>query len=67
MTEKTHFLKIESYSNHPEVTKAAEVLVESLMSTMQRRRNTDKYLRDAKKLIASLWLKGDKDLFRFTT
>jgi hypothetical protein len=67
MTEKTHFLKIEAYSNHPEVTKAAEVLVESLMSTMQRRRDVDRYIRDAKKLIASLWLKGDKDLFRFTT
>ncbi|MDG2175065.1 MAG: hypothetical protein P8M72_02855, partial [Gammaproteobacteria bacterium] len=67
MTDKIHFLKIESYSEHPEVTKAAELLVEAYMSTMQRRRDAERYIRDAKKLVASLWLKGDKDLFRFTT
>jgi hypothetical protein len=61
------FLKIQHYSDHPEVASAAEFLVESLMSKRQRRRDADRYLRDAKKLIASLWMKGEADLFRFTT
>jgi hypothetical protein len=67
MIDQINYLRIEAYSDHPEVGKAAEQLVEALMATMARRRCVDKYLRDARKLIASLWLKGDKDLFRFTT
>jgi len=67
MTNHIAYLRIEAYSDHPEVGRAAEQLVEALMTTMARRRYVDKYLRDARKLIASLWLKGDKDLFRFTT
>ena len=67
MTSHIAYLGIEAYSDHPEVGRAAEQLVEALMTTMARRRDLDKYLRDARKLIASLWLKGDKDLFRFTT
>lgn len=67
MTDEIHFLKIQSYSDHPEVVRAAELLVQSMMSARKRKRNEKLYLRDAKKLIASLWLKGDEDLFRFTT
>jgi len=64
---EVRFLQIEHYSNHPEVVSAATVLVESYMATRQRRRNEEAYIRDAKKLIASLWMRGDSDLFRFTT
>jgi hypothetical protein len=67
MTDEIHFLKIESYSDHPEVVRAAELLVQSLMEARKRKRNEKLYLRDAKKLIASLWCKGEDDLFRFTT
>ena len=67
MTDEIHFLKIQSYSDHPEVVRAAELLVQSMMSARKRRRNEQSYIRDAKKLIASLWCKGDEDLFRFTT
>jgi len=67
MTDDIAYLRIESYSEHPEVGRAAEVLVESYMVSRARRREQEKYLRDARKLIASLWLKGEEDLFRFTT
>jgi hypothetical protein len=62
MTDEIHFLKIQSYSDHPEVVRAAELLVQSMMSARKRRRNEQSYIRDAKKLIASLWCKGDSDL-----
>lgn len=59
------FLSIESYSEHPEIYTAAEMLFDNFRSDKKQVRNPDKYPRDAKKLIASLWLHDG--LFRFTT
>jgi hypothetical protein len=62
------YLKIVSYSDHPDVTSAAEELVESFFANKSRRKDVEDYLRTAKKLIASLWYRGpNTDLFRFTT
>lgn len=70
MTEKTlaniSNLKIEAYSNHPEVYAVAEWLVDSYMATKQRVRERDQYLYTARKLLASLWLR-EGDMFKFTT
>jgi len=66
-TDNITYLRIESYSDHPEVGRAAKQLVESYMVSRIRVKETGKYLRDAKKLIASLWLRGEDDQFRFTT
>lgn len=70
MTKKTladvSNLRIEAYSNHPEVYAVAEWLVDSYMATKQRVRERDQYLYTARKLLASLWLRDD-DLFKFTT
>jgi hypothetical protein len=60
------FLQIRAYSDHPEVTSAAKVLLEHHFKDAVRKRNEDSLFRDAKKLIASLWL-HPSDLFRFTT
>lgn len=59
------FLGIKAYSEHPEVYRAAELLVNEYCRTRQRIKNKDKLPRDAKKLIASIWLHGGQ--FRFTT
>ncbi len=59
------FLEIRAYSEHPEVYRAAAILVNEFKKTRKQLRNEDKYPRDAKKLIASIWLHGD--IFRFTT
>jgi hypothetical protein len=59
------FLGIKAYSEHPEVYKAAELLVNEYCRTRQRIKNRDKLPRDAKKLIASIWLHDGQ--FRFTT
>lgn len=59
------FLGIKAYSEHPEVYKAAELLVNEYCRTRQRIKNKDKLPRDAKKLIASVWLHDGQ--FRFTT
>jgi len=64
--EKTEFLQIRAYSEHPEVRKAASLLVEEYFADAVRRRDEAKLLRDAKKLIASLWL-HPSSMFRFTT
>lgn len=63
--EDVKFLQIRAYSEHPEVYKATNILVQEFTKTRQQIRNKDKYPRDAKKLIASMWL--HKGLFRFTT
>ncbi len=63
--EDVKFLQIRAYSEHPEVYAAADILVQEFTKTRQQIRNNDKYPRDAKKLIASIWL--HKGLFRFTT
>ena len=59
------YLRIEAYSEHPEVLEMADMLVESYLST-KTRKNPQKYIRPARKLIASLWLR-DGDMFRFST
>jgi hypothetical protein len=59
------FLKIESYSEHEEVYKAADILVEEFSKTRSQVRHKEKYPRDARKLIASIWF--HEGLFRFTT
>ncbi len=62
---EAEFLSIKAYSEHPEVYKAAEILVAEFSKARSQVRNKEKYPRDAKKLIASIWLhEGD---FRFTT
>ena len=63
--DDVQFLQIRAYSEHPEVYSAADILVQEFTKTRQQIRNKDKYPRDAKKLIASIWL--HKGLFRFTT
>jgi len=60
------YLRIESYSRHPEVYAFAEQLVDSYMASKTRIRDRAGYIRTARKLIASLWIR-DRDLFRFTT
>jgi len=64
--DNTSYLCIESYSGHPEVAKAAQMLVEAYFSGGQRRRDEALMFRDAKKLVASLWIRKS-DMFRFTT
>jgi hypothetical protein len=59
------FLSIQSYSEHPEVYAAAEMLFDNFRLGKKQVRNPKKYPRDAKKLIASLWLHDG--LFKFTT
>jgi hypothetical protein len=62
---EAEFLSIKAYSEHPEVYEAAKLLVTEFTKTRSQVRSKEKYPRDAKKLIASIWLhKGD---FRFTT
>jgi hypothetical protein len=60
------FLQIRAYSDHPEVNKAALSLVEAYFADAARRKDEALLLRDAKKLIASLWL-HPSEMFRFTT
>lgn len=62
---EAEFLSIKAYSEHPEVYKAAEILVTEFSKTRSQVRNKEKYPRDAKKLIASIWLHDAE--FRFTT
>lgn len=59
------FLSIKRYSEHPEVYAAADLLVKEFNKTRQRLKNKDKLPRDAKKLIASIWM--HEGIFRFTT
>ena len=59
-------LRIESYSDHPEVYAFAEWLVDDYMSGKQRVKDKAEYIRTARKLIASLWVR-EGDLFKFTT
>jgi hypothetical protein len=59
------FLQIRRYSDHLEVYLAAELLCKEFAKTRQQIRHKDKYPRDSKKLIASIWM--HEGLFRFTT
>ena len=65
-TWNVDFLQIRAYSDHPEVKKAALPLVEAYFADATRRKDEALLLRDAKKLIASLWL-HPSEMFRFTT
>lgn len=60
------YLRIEHYSNHPEVKAAADILVEKYAETKQFIKARPKWVSSARKLIASLWVR-DEDLFRFGT
>ena len=60
------YLRIEHYSNHPEVKAAADILVEKYSETKQFVKARPKWDSSARKLIASLWVR-DEDLFRFST
>ena len=59
-------LRIEAYSEHPEIYAFAEWLVNDYLASQQRIRDRDQYLRTARKLIASIWNR-EGDLFKFTT
>jgi hypothetical protein len=59
------YLQVQCYSEHPEVYHMANQLVESFLSTKERL-HKDKYVKSARKLIASIWLRPS-DLFRFST
>ena len=59
------YLRIEVYSDHPEVKAMANQIVDSYLAT-QTRKHPNKYRYPARKLIASLWLR-DSDRFRFGT
>lgn len=63
--DEVGFLEIRAYSEHPEVYRAADLLVKHYCCNRQRIKNKDKLSRDAKKLIASIWLHAGP--FRFTT
>ena len=58
-------LQIQCYSDHPEVYKMADLVVDSYVAT-KKRAHRQKYVRSARKLIASLWL-HPSDWFRFST
>ena len=67
MNEKDFsFLKIEHYSGHPEVKKAAELLVDAYAEERHFIKDRKSWIRAARKLIASLWIR-DEDMFRFST
>jgi len=59
------YLRIEAYSDHPEVKLMADQVIDSYLAD-KTRKNPDKYRYPARKLIASLWLRGS-DMFRFGT
>ena len=59
------YLSIQCYSDHPEVYRIAE-LVADAMSAGKKRSHREKYLRPARKFIASLWM-HEGDLFRWST
>ena len=62
---ETTFLRIEHYSDHPEVLHAAQLLV-SRLKDQRTIREEAKYIAAAKKLIASIYIR-DELLFRMST
>ena len=62
---ETTFLRIEHYSDHPEVQHAAQLLVRRLKD-QRTIRGEAKYIAAAKKLIASIYIR-DELLFRMST
>ena len=67
-TTNITYLKIEHYSGHAEVIKAAEVLLEQYKRDVEQERlnGLPSWTSAARKLIASLWIRED-DSFRFGT
>ncbi len=65
MLKGASYLQVQCYSDHPEVYRMADQLVESFLSTKERL-HRDKYVKSARKLIASIWL-HPSDRFRFST
>ena len=63
--DDVYFLKIQSYSDHPEVRRMADLIVNSYVSG-KRRSHRQKYIGPARKLVASLWL-HPSSFFRFST
>lgn len=61
----TAFLHIQSYSEHPEVYRMADLIVDSYVKGKSRS-HRQKYLRPARKLVASLW-SHPSSFFRFST
>lgn len=61
----TAFLQIQSYSEHPEVYRMADLIVDSYLQGKSRS-HRQKYLRPAKKLVASMWC-HPSSFFRFST
>jgi len=59
------FLRIQSYSDHPEVRLMADLIVDSYVSG-KRRSHRQKYIGPARSLVASLWL-HPSSFFRFST
>jgi hypothetical protein len=59
------YLRIEVYSDHPEVREMADMLIDSYLAD-KKRKSPQKYRYPARKLIASIWLRPT-DLFRFGT
>ena len=59
------YLRIEVYSDHPEVREMADMLIDSYLAD-KKRKSPQKYRYPARKLIASIWLRSS-DHFRFGT
>lgn len=64
--ELVTFLRIEHYSGHPEVARAADLLVTELETSKEFLKDRSAWTGAARKLIASLWIRED-DSFRFGT
>ena len=64
--EQVTFLRIEHYSGHPEVTKAADLLVQELATSKEFLKDRSAWTSAARKLVASMWIRKD-DSFRFGT
>lgn len=62
---ETSFLQIQSYSEHPEVYRMADLIVDSYLRG-KTRRHRQKYVLPARKLVASLWC-HPSSFFRFST
>lgn len=59
------YLRIEVYSDHPEVREMADMLIDSYLAD-KKRKSPQKYRYPARKLIASIWLRSS-DHFGFGT
>ena len=59
------YLRIEVYSDHPEVREMADMLIDSYLAD-KKRKSPQKYRYPARKLIASIWLRSN-DHFGFGT